>query len=109
MVFALLISSGKNILNGVGTVQGIDAGELALDWHSLYLLKAMYLSFSIVPLSSSLFSLSGNEVFLRKDLMATFTKGKVIEILLTDFFPSLLMLPYDGNENLEILTRLNVL
>lgn len=36
--------------------------------------------------------------------MATFTKGKVIEILLTDFFPSLLMLPYDGNENLEILT-----
>lgn len=106
-MFALLISSGKNILNGVGTAQGID--ELALDWHSLYLVKAMYLSVSIVLLSSSLFSLSGNEVFLRKDLMATFTKGKVIEILLTDFFPSLLMLPYDGNENLEILTRLNVL
>lgn len=108
-MFALLISSGNNILNGVGTAQGIDAGELALDWHCLYLVKAMYLSVSIVPLSSSLFSLSGNEVFLRKDLMATFTKGKVIEILLTDFFPSLLMLPYDGNENLEILTWLNVL
>lgn len=35
--------------------------------------------------------------------MTIFTKGKVIEFLLTDFFP------YDGNENFEILTQLNVL
>jgi hypothetical protein len=43
-------------------------------------------------------------------LMTTFMKGKVIEFFADWlFFLSPLMLPYDGNENLEILTQLHIL
>lgn len=41
--------------------------------------------------------------------MTTFTKGKVIEFLLTDIFPLTINASYDGNEHFEILTWLNVL
>lgn len=78
---------GINILNGVGTAQGIDV--VNLPWMGMPCIwpRLRFYLFQLSLLTHHCSSPSGNEVFLRKELMATFTKGKVIEFLLTDFPP----------------------